>query len=221
MTLLFGTCVGYPEKLRKYAAPSVQHNVDEPYQYIPISSTGHVPGAYETLRVIAASQPHVEALVLLHDDLEIRDPKFAQKIRRALHQPDVAIVGVIGARGVRSMHWWAGGPPTWRGYVEDGRDGRTVVDGGFAEGDPCDVDSVDGMMFAMSRWAIENLSFVPDVYTGLHGYVEEVCFQARAKGKRVVVSNIDVFHHTQGGYAGGNVAFEQANQTFMRRWGFA
>lgn len=218
--MAFGTSVGNPDKWRKHCIPGVQHNVDEPHRWLSFASENHVPGVYQKILESVRAMPDVDVLVFLHDDLQIQDPKFAQKIRAAVGA-GFDVVGLVGTTKLASLHWWEHGPDSWRGYAVDGRDGRTVVDGGFAEGDPCPVESVDGMLFALSRWAIDHLSFKPESYPGLHGYVEEACTQARRHGGRVGVTRIDAFHHTQGGFAGGQEAFERANEVWKRRWGFA
>ena len=42
---------------------------------------------------------------LIHEDTEIRDDRFEEKLRWALNDPDVAIVGTIGAVGVQGIDW--------------------------------------------------------------------------------------------------------------------
>ena len=58
----------------------------------------------------------LEALVLIHQDAEIIDPDFLKKIREALSDPDVAIVGCAGAIGVRNIAWWDGSV-TWASFT--------------------------------------------------------------------------------------------------------
>jgi hypothetical protein len=218
--ICFGTCVGNPEKWRKHCIPGVQHNMDEPYRWLSYASVGHVPGTYQQILEAARAMPDVDALVFLHDDLEIQDPKFATKIREALTRYDV--VGLVGTTKLTSMRWWEHGPSTWRGYAVDGRNGRTVVqgmrnvDGSFDDY----VESVDGMLFALNRRAIDSrIGFSPGVYRGIHGYVEELCMQARRQaGLKIGVTRIDAFHHTQGGYAGGEAAFDEADKAFRYVW---
>ena len=218
---MFGTTIGggdSVDKLKKYCTPGVQRAADgDPYAYVVLSSNGHVPGAYQTILEMAREKPHVEALVFLHTDFEILDPMFARKVRFAING-GFDVVGLVGTNKLTSLYWWEHGQPSWRGYAEDGRDGRTVVDGGFSEGDPCPVASVDGMLFVLSRWAIDNVSFVPDEYPGLHAYAEEACMQVTKAGRHVCVTRIGAFHATSGGYAGGEEAFARANETFKRRW---
>lgn len=215
--IVFGTCVGYPDKWRKYAIPGIQRSMDEAYSYIAVPSKGHVAGAYEDILRTVRGLSDVEALVLLHDDYELRDPNFAKKVRALLGDWRIAVAGVVGScqSGNPSLYWWEG---EIRGYATDGRGGCTVLDAGFPSGDPSCVDSVDGQLLILSHWAVHNLSFQPDAYPGLHGYPEEICAAAWSRGKRVVVTEIEGFHHSEGGYAGGKEGFDAANETFRRRW---
>src|SRR5438270_824863 len=49
------------------------------------------------------------------------------------------------------------------------------------------------------------------------GYDLDICFQARAAGKRVVVEEFDLFHHTKTGY-GDEASFARADATFREKW---
>jgi GT2 family glycosyltransferase len=81
-----------------------------------------------------------------------------------------------------------------------------------------DVDAVDGLLLVLSPWAVRNLRFDEDRFTGFHGYDADICFQARAAGKRVVVDEIAVVHHTKGGY-GDLDAYRRCDQAFRAKWG--
>src|SRR5205823_3902500 len=118
----------------------------------------------------------LEALVLVHQDSEIIDANFCERLREPLRDPDVAIVGCAGARGVRSIAWWEGSVqwasfehrfaelgggripgPTWH------RDDLPVY-GRLGE-----VETIDGFVICMSPWAVRNLRF--DEGLGqFHGY---------------------------------------------------
>ena len=50
----------------------------------------------------------LEALVLVHQDAELVDDDFCDRVRAALADPEVAIAGCAGAIGVRSLAWWEG-----------------------------------------------------------------------------------------------------------------
>ena len=52
--------------------------------------------------------PDLEALVLVHQDTEIVDADFCDRVRAALADDTVGVVGCVGAVGVRSIAWWEG-----------------------------------------------------------------------------------------------------------------
>jgi predicted nucleic acid-binding Zn ribbon protein len=146
--IYFGTCVGYPDKLRDIAIPGIVNSMmGETYNHLTKASNGYnIFPIYEHL-MRAANAQKAEALVLMHDDLEFRDPELSAKIRRVFKDPSIAIIGCVGARGVTSLNWWDG---ERKGYAEDSASG--VYSYGFDGGDICEVDSVDGMFLILSPW---------------------------------------------------------------------
>lgn len=213
--IVFATCVGYPEKLEKHAAPGLEYSMgDEPYKHWRLPSNGRdIFPVYGAAMRRGNGQKRMEALVLMHDDLEFCDRELAAKIRLLMSDPSIAIVGCIGSRGATSLAWWAG---ERFGRVEDTAYG--VHDFGFDGGDACDVDTMDGMFLVLSPWALENLTLEGLGYEGFHGYADELCAQARAKGKRAVVAPIDAFHHSKGGITGDPAAWQRAEENFAKRW---
>ena len=137
-----------------------------------------------------AAHEDLEALVLLHQDVELVDEDFAARIREALSDPDVAIVGCAGAVGVRSIAWWQGAV-TWAGlthrYSEYGGGdfpgSRWDPDPFPPYAEPGEVDSIDGFVMVLSPWAVRNLRF--DESLGkLHGYDFDICMQAKEASRR-------------------------------------
>ncbi len=228
--ILFATRSANRDKLNAHCIAGIRASMRETYSHVTRASNSE--DIFPTLQdfIEGARQDNsAEALVLLHDDLELRDAKFAAKVRHTFKDPEVAIVGCIGARNVKSLSWWEGSPRF--GHTEDNLHG--VYDWGFDdEGDVrlgemildhepvnvCDVDTVDGMLLILSPWAIHHLSLIGLGYEGLHGYAEELCFQARAKGKRVVVTRLELKHHSKGGIAGNIDGWNKSDALFRERW---
>ena len=117
---------------------------------------------YNLLLDKAAAHDDLEALVLIHQDAEITDPDFCAKTRRALTDPDVAIVGCAGAVGVRSIAWWEGAV-TWASFTHR----YTELGGGEfpafvwnadrlpSHAHTGEVDSIDGFVMVLSPWAVQ------------------------------------------------------------------
>ncbi|MFL6110645.1 MAG: glycosyltransferase, partial [Catenulispora sp.] len=164
--------------------------------------------AYNEVLDAVADLDGMDALVLLHEDVEITDPGFCARIRAALQQPDVAILGAVGARRVSGLAWWEG--ETFGRVIES----RGPIDFG---GGTHDVETVDGLMLVLSPWAVRNLRFDAERFTGFHGYDADICFQARAAGRRVLVTDLPLVHHTKGGY-GDLEAYRAADRAWREKW---
>ncbi len=165
-------------------------------------SAGTIFRNYNLLCDRVAGRDDLEALVLVHQDVEIVDPEFSAKVRRALADPEVAIAGCAGAVGVRSLAWWEGSV-TWASvtqrYEEFGGGGEIPGVSWRREGPPSyagtgEVDAVDGCVLVLSPWAIRELRFDEALSTH-HGYDVDICLQARAAGKKVVTEDLRVVHH--------------------------
>ena len=162
-----------------------------------------MPRNYNLLRERAAERSDLEALVLLHQDVEIVDPRFAQTVRDTLADPDVAVAGCAGAIGVRGLAWWEGSI-TWASvtqrYEEFGGAGEVpgvswrADDGHRGYVGTGEVDAIDGCLIVLSPWAVRNLSF-DEQLARRHGYDVDICLQARAAGRKVVTADLRVVHH--------------------------
>ena len=207
--IAFAACVGSEDKFRRFAQPGLRMACEPDSPVAEATTDSSIFSAYNEVLDAFAPADDLEALVLLHEDLEIVDSDFCGKVRRRLAEPDVAIVGVVGARDVRSLAWWEG----------DGR-GRCLETRGLVDfgGGVHDVDTVDGLLLVLSPWAVRNLRFDDERFSGFHGYDADICFQARAAGRRVVVDELAVVHHTKGGY-GDMRAYAACDAAFRAKWG--
>src|SRR5438067_5117215 len=120
----FGICVGSEERFERCALPGLRRVADPDAPIATSTRNTSIFVAYNEMLDAFADADHLEALVLLHEDVEILDPAFCSKVRTALAEPDIAIAGVIGARNVTSLKWWHG---ECRGRV---RESRGLVDFG-------------------------------------------------------------------------------------------
>ncbi len=217
--ITFGTCSGFPEKLAQIAEPGLALSMSrEIYRRDVRESAGCDLFVHYEAMMRVARQEKAEALVLMHDDLEWKDPKLAQKIRTLLEDPSIAIVGLIGSRGARTLAWWEG---ERKGRVTDDLVGLHQYGFDGLKNGPllyADVDKIDGMVIILSPWALESLSLVDTGYVGFHGYADELCSQALAKGKRVVVANIEAHHHSKGGVVGEQKDWIASNERWRQRW---
>ena len=195
--IAFGAAMTDPEAFRRYARAGIARVAEPDSESYAIAAVGTICRSYNLVLDRAARSEELEALVLLHQEVEIADPGFCAKIRRAFEDPDVAVVGVAGATGVRSIAWWEGeiscGRVTQR-YQEFG--GGELPAFSFKERRPApaEVEMVDGFLMALSPWAVRNLRFDESLWLG-HGYDLEFCLRARKAGRRVVTADLQVVHH--------------------------
>ncbi len=196
---VFGTAVTDTDAYDRFAAPGIRLVAEDDSEVLAHQSTGSLFRNYNILMDKAAAHEDLEALVLVHQDAEIVDPDFCTKVRQALNDPDVAVVGCAGAVGVRSIAWWEGAV-TWASFIHryherGGGDfpALTYYDvPSFAT--TGEVDSIDGFVMVLSPWAIRALRF--DESLGrLHGYDFDLCCQARAAGKKVVTADFKAIHN--------------------------
>jgi GT2 family glycosyltransferase len=149
----------------------------------------------------------LDAVILLHDDLEMIDPSTEHKVTSIFTVPEIAIIGVAG--GGPSMNWWNINPI-----------GHQITDSTHLEfGDrrSGDVDIVEGSFMAFSPWAIQELRF--DERYEFLGY-DDVCLEAKRAGKRVYVADIDTHHHSTVGYKSESVRemWERSEVIFNSKW---
>jgi len=206
--IAFASCVGSDETFGRCAVPGLRRAVESDSPIIEATTDRSIFDAYNEILDSMAPREDLEALVLLHDDTELLDSDFCAKVRARLADPDVGVIGAVGARGVTTLSWWDGEP---YGRVLDSR-GELDFGGGAH-----DVETVDGLLMVLSPRAVRELRFDADEFTGFHGYDADFCFQARAAGMRVVVDDLRVMHHTKGGF-GDKPAFRAADATWRRKW---
>lgn len=205
----FASCVGSPDKFREYAKPGLRLACEPDSLVAEAVTDRSIFEAYNEVLDAFSERDDLEALVLLHEDLEIVDHGFCAKVRARLADPDVAIMGVVGAIEPRGLAWWEA---EGRGRCLETR-GLVDFGGGFH-----DVDVVDGLLMVLSPWAVRNLRFDSERFSGFHAYDVDLCLQARAAGRRVVVDEIAVMHHTKGGL-GDSEAYWRSNAVLVEKWG--
>jgi GT2 family glycosyltransferase len=222
--IAFAVAVTKDEEYEQYAKPGLERSREPDSELIVLSATNSLFRSYNTLLAEARKLEDLEALVLVHQDTELVDDDFCEKIRRALEDPDVAIVGCAGAIDVRSIAYWEGSV-TWGSFVHRYKE----YGGGEIEAISWDltkapdyvrtgeVDSIDGFAMAFSPWAVAELEF--DESLGrIHGYDLDICLQARAKGKKVVTTDFRAVHHHSLELIRDTEDWIQAHMTLSRKW---
>lgn len=200
--IAFGCSITAPDLYDRCAGAGIKLVAERDSEILAFQTAGSIFRSYNVILDAAADLEELEALVLVHQDAELIDPDFCEKVRRALgDDPDVGVVGCVGAVGVRSIAWWEGSV-TWASfthrYGEFGggelpalswNDGEMPAYARLGE-----VDTVDGFVLVLSPWVARNIRF--DESLGqLHGYDLDFCLQVRSAGRKVVTQDFKVVHH--------------------------
>lgn len=181
----YGVCVGSWDKASRFVLPWLE---GAPRSLYTLDNQTSITEAYNEI-LAAYRHSKLDALILLHDDLEILDPFAEQKFLKVLDEPDVALAGVAGGSGRNGLAWWNQNP------IGHQRTNIMNIDFGTRTGD---VDLLEGSLLVLSSWAIRNLRFDAR-FTGFHGY-DEIGMQARHQQKRCVVVDVDTHHHSDMGF---------------------
>jgi hypothetical protein len=208
-SLAYGVCVGSESRFQAVAESSILAQSPEAI-IITRRDARSICGAYNSI-LDEAHERGLPGLLLVHEDVEIRDADVERKLFEIFLDTEVAIIGVIGGRGVRDMAWWYSEELV--GCAPDSF--APTRDTGVKTGD---VDMVDGIFLALSAWAIAHLRFDARRFRGFHGYDADICCQARSAGRRVVVGDIEIFHHTLHSSGSATHAWHEALYRWRGKW---
>jgi hypothetical protein len=199
--IAFGSSITSPEAYERYAGPGISRAAEADSPVFAHAAAGSVARSYNLMIERAAPYEALEALVLLHQDAEIVDPDFCAKLRDALRDQEVGVVGCVGAVGATSIAWWEGSV-TWDAFARCYRElkGAPMPDLHW-NGEKLpphapmgEVDTLDGFMLALSPWAVRNVRFDESLDL-LYGHDFDFCLQVREAGRKVVAAPLDVTHH--------------------------
>jgi hypothetical protein len=223
--IVFGSAVTSQEDYERYAEPGIQRARESDSVVLARPAAGSIFSNYNAIMEKACGIEGLEALVLLHQDAEIVDPRFCEKLRTALRDPDVGVVGCVGALGVRSIAWWEGSV-TWASFIhrysEFGGGDSPSVTWNEAESAPYarlgEVDTVDGFVLVLSPWVVRNVRFDESLGQALHGYDFDFCLQVRAAGRKVVTADFKVIHNHSLNLASDLNHWSEAHMAVCEKW---
>lgn len=195
--IAFGVSISDSAPYRRFSEPGIRLAAEADSAIFVHAGVGTICRSYNTLLDAAGAHEDLEALVLVHPNAEIADPQLCAKVRRSLSDPDVAVVGSVGATGVNTIAWWEGSVYSARvrhRYHEHGGGELAAFAWTRPLGAPHEVEVVDGYLLVLSAWAVRNLRFDESLHLS-HGYDLDICLQARAAGRRVVVADVRTVLH--------------------------
>jgi hypothetical protein len=223
--IAFGCSVTKPEIYERCAEPGIRLVAEPDSEIISRGSTVSLFRTYNVLLDLASRLQNLEALVLVHQDAEIIDRDFLGKVREALSDPDVAVVGCAGSVGVHNIAWWEGSV-TWASFThrfDELGGGEIPALAWLPEETPSyattgEVDTIDGFVMCLSPWAIRELRFDESLGQAIHGYDFDYCLQARAAGRKVVTADLKVVHHHDLQLIRDVENWMQAHMTVAEKW---
>jgi len=204
--IAYGSCVGSWGNFRD----NVVESVPPGRPLIGLEGAVSVAVGYNTI-LEAYRGKGFDAVILVHDDLEITDPNAEEKFLKALAEPDVALVGVAGGMGRDSLQWW-NSETVGHQMTDSG-----PLDFGSRTGD---VSFLEGSILVFSPWAVENLRF-DERYPDFRSGYDDICLTALDAGKRNVVVDVDTHHHSPIGWKSPEVKakFMESERIFREKWG--
>jgi hypothetical protein len=211
----FGVCAGPTDKYERIAGPGIAASREPGALVVVLRRQESIFTAYNRIidRAVAAD---VEGLVLIHDDVRLNDPDLCSKLRAVFADPEVAVAGVIGSRNPTSVAW---AHKAWIGFAIDyyTKDGSRRILEGIPGAGTHEVDTVDGLLLALSPWALRHLRFDHRRYPGFHGYDADICAQARHAKKLVMTVDVTLEHESRP-HEGYSSTFKQADLIWKSKW---
>jgi hypothetical protein len=227
MTIAYGSAIADEARYERCARAGIDRVRDPAAPVFEVRGSDCLFRAYNEILDRAAADPRIDALVLVHEDNTIQDPRFEARAREALADPDVAIAGAIGAVGIGGIDWWVHerlvGAAKLRSPVPFPPWGPPLIGEGtvVGPGGSGEVDMVDGFLLVLSRWVIDELRFDESLGPGFDGYDADLCFQARERGRKVVVAEFAVEHHHRWADLDDEAyrsSWKRAHIAFRRKW---
>ena len=195
--IAFAGAISEPDAYRDHAGPGIELAAEPDSEVWPFASTGSICRNYNLILDQLAEREGLEALVLVDEDTEIADPEFCAKVRRALADPGIGLVGCAGATGVEGAAWWEGavsaGPVRHR-YREHGGGEIDAIGSARAGTPPAEVDTVAGYLLVLSPWAARSLRFDEGLSLGV-GFELDFALRLREAGRRIVTADLRVIRH--------------------------
>lgn len=201
--IAFGSSITKPEVYADCAGPGLERVAEPDSEVYPMPSVGSIFQSYNALLEHFAPRTDLEALVLVHQDAEIVDADFCAIVRRVLQDPDVGVVGCVGAVGVRSIAWWEASV-TCASFINryDEHGGGELSSFSWAWSDaPAyarmgEVETVDGFVLVLAPWVVRHIRF-DEQLGSFHGYDLDLCLQVRQAGRKVMTADFRAIHHRQ------------------------
>ena len=161
-------------------------------------------------------------IVFLHDDVEIHDIFFVEKLLKAHEKYDI-----VGLAGAATQKYDRDLPSVWHLSMAKPSDGRGFVshaiphNGGYINSayfgpTPSSVVLIDGLMISVNRQVLNEKDIKFDESFKFHHYDMSFCYQANAKDAKIGVWPIFVIHHGLGEFDTDD--WRQSDKNFKQKY---
>ena len=199
--IAFASAITQPDVYDRCARSGIERAAEPGSAVLARAAAGTIARSYNAILEEAAELDDLEALVLVHQDTEIVDSDLCEKVREALRDPDVGLVGCVGAIGVRSIARWEGSitlASFANRYEEYGGGDLAALSWAWADAPPYarlgEVETLDGFILVLAPWVVANVRFDEEL-SEFHGYDLDFCLQVREGGRKVVTADFRAIHH--------------------------
>jgi hypothetical protein len=178
---------------------ALEESLPPGFEFIVIRDARGLAEAYN--RGLAAARG--EAIVFLHDDVEILSPDAGAILSRSLSRADV--IGVAGTRRLAGPTLGWAGQQSLSGWLVHGSSASSVWDfsalglhGGLIGG----MQALDGCLLAARTRAARAIGFDSATFDAFHFYDLDFCLRAHRAGLRVAVATDMLVAHASRGSLG-------------------
>ena len=185
--IAFGVAITDPATFERVALPGIRRVAEPGARIFAKRGFDSIQQPYNEILEEAGELSGLEALVLLHQDLELTDDSLPRRARALLSDPRVGLIGALGARNLR-LHCWTKAEEVYGIAMAPGLEARLSTG-------PVDVDGVDGALLVIAPWVVRTLRFNEELREHFHGYDVDFSLRVGAAGGRVVCDDIPYFHH--------------------------
>jgi Glycosyltransferase like family len=138
--IVVGVCVGGSGQFERIALPSITRCLGKSALVVERRSQTSIFDAYNSILDEVCAMPELEAVILMHDDVELQDRDLTDKLRSEFGDSSVGLVGLIGAVNMTHMRW----------HHFESR-GSVSTPEGLLQFEPvrAEVDAIDGLFMAL------------------------------------------------------------------------
>lgn len=182
--IAFATAISDRAEYERVALPGIRRAAEPDSAILTRTGRDSIQRAYNEMLGEAGGMDDLEALVLLHQDLELTDDSLPRRVREVFADPAVGLMGPLGGR-ISKPHCWLW-PDEAFGTVDP--DVLPPVAGS----EP--VDAVDGALLVLAPWVVRGLRFGPPADGRFHGYDVDIGFRVGAHGGKVICHHVPCVH---------------------------